>query len=236
MRIRLLPLLLVVSLGVNAGLSAAIYTVVTTRDALSVLLGRPQPRADIVTCWGDSLTAGAGANVGHDFPHMVGATLGREVFNGGVGSETSTQIKHRMLARAAGLDKGVTIIWAGHNYEDSEVVQANVAAMVTSLPVSARYLVLGIVNGDVPEEARGQSKYELITELNGRLASTYGDRYLPVREYLISMFNPHDVHDIDDKARDIVPASLRTDPRHLNNTGYALVAAYIVQNLVIRGW
>jgi hypothetical protein len=75
-----------------------------------------------------------------------------------------------------------------------------------------------------------------LTKLNERLAATYGEHYLPIRAYLISMFNPRDAHDIEDRARDIVPTSLRFDEIHLNNIGYGLVAAYLDQHIRMKGW
>jgi lysophospholipase L1-like esterase len=221
----------------NVGLAGAIYEGITTPHSLSALLRRPQPQKGIVVCWGDSLTAGANANFGHDFPHLIGAAFGRSVFNGSFGGDTSTQIKRHMLARAAGLDEGVTIIWAGRNdFEDPTTVQTNIAEMVASLPSGSRFFVLEILNGNYPGEAMGETKYKTLIELNGDLSTTYGDHYLPVRKYLISLSNPNNAEDIRDKARDVVPASLRSDNIHLTNTGYALVAAYIEQEIVKRGW
>src|SRR5271154_2882079 len=101
---RVLILVASASLAVNFVLAAAFYEGVTTPHAVSAVLHRPEPTQEIITCWGDSLTAGAGVNFGHDYPRLVGAALGRTVFNGAYGGDTSTQIKRRMFARAAGLD------------------------------------------------------------------------------------------------------------------------------------
>jgi lysophospholipase L1-like esterase len=226
-----------VSLAVNFVLAAALYEGVTTPHAVSAILHRPEPDQEMISCWGDSLTAGAGVNFGHDYPHLVGAALGRTVFNGAFGGDTSTQIKHHMISRVAGLDRGVTIIWAGRNdFETPNTVKTNIEDMIRSLPVGSRYLVLNILNGNYPGEAKGEEKYTILKRLNDDLATAYADRYVPVREYLISNANPNIEGDVGAKAKDIIPPSLRSDNIHLNNYGYALVAALVERTLILKSW
>ena len=50
-----------------------------------------------ITCWGDSLTAGAGSSTG-GYPAALAALTGLPVTNKGVGSDTSTQVAFRMGA------------------------------------------------------------------------------------------------------------------------------------------
>ena len=237
MPFHLTSIFLVASLICNIALGYAIYEGITTPHSLSALLHRPQPQGGLVATWGDSLTAGANVAFGHDFPHLVGAALGRAVFNGSFGGDTSTQIKRHMLARAAGLDDGVTIIWAGRNdFQDPDTVKANIAEMVASLPPGSHFFVLEILNGAYSGEGLGGAQYNVLTKLNSDLSVIYGDHFLPVRKHLISFFDPDNPEDTQNKTQDVVPASLRSDKIHLNNTGYALVAAYIEEAIAKRGW
>jgi lysophospholipase L1-like esterase len=228
---------LLMSVMCNIALGYAIYEGITTPHSLSALLHRPPPPEGLVATWGDSLTAGANVGFGHDFPHLIGAALGRAVFNGSFGGDTSTQIKRHILARAAGLDEGVTIIWAGRNdFEEPDTVKANIAEMVASLPTDAHFFVLEILNGAYAGEELGGDKYNVLTKLNSDLAATYGDHFLPVRKHLISLFDPNRSEDVQNKAQDVVPTSLRSDRIHLNEMGYALVAGYIEEAIATRGW
>jgi lysophospholipase L1-like esterase len=228
---------LIASVIVNVALGFAIYEGITTPHSISALLRRSRPEEGLLACWGDSLTAGANANFGHDFPRLVGAALGRAVFNGAFGGDTSTQIKRHMLARAAGLDEGVTIIWAGRNdFEQPDTVKANIAEMIASLPPGSHFLVLEILNGAYPGEGLGGSKYNVLNRLNSDLSATYGEHFLPVRKHLVSLYNLNNADDLLDNAQDVVPSSIRSDSIHLNDIGYSLVAAYVEESIVRLGW
>lgn len=52
-----------------------------------------------ITCWGDSMTAGAGGN-GTNYPAVLAALTGRTVYNRGVGGESSVTIAQRAGAYA----------------------------------------------------------------------------------------------------------------------------------------
>ncbi|GGF15365.1 SGNH/GDSL hydrolase family protein [Hymenobacter cavernae] len=179
---------------------------------------------DSIAAWGDSLTAGTG---GTPYPTFLTQLSGRAVYNGGVGGETSVQIKNRMLA-ATDKHAWPTIIWAGRNDSDQrEQVKANIAAMVEALP-HQNYLVLSILNG--AGEGRGTYGYNVAASLNADLAALYGAHYLDVRAYLVSQYNPSLAQDVADHEADIPPTSLRSDFLHLSSAGYALVANYLQAN------
>jgi lysophospholipase L1-like esterase len=195
-----------------------------------------------ITTWGDSLTAGTGASpITNAYPAVLSLQSGYTVSNGGVGGETSTQIKARMLA-ATNTHVNPTIIWAGrNNYTDTNAVLSDIASMVSALALKGntnRFLVLSILNGDyVPYDARGGVGYQYITNINAILGQTYGSNYVDVRSYLVSQYNPAIPADVINYAQDIPPSSLRSDNIHLNNAGYAAVANYILTNsqLYLRG-
>jgi hypothetical protein len=139
------------------------------------------------------------------------------VYNGGVGGNTSTQIKARMLAATDKLSWPI-IIWAGrNNYSDSATVQADIASMVAALG-SSRYLVLSVLNGDT--EPSGSTAYNQIIALNNDLAATYGDHFLDLRSYLVAQYDSAQAQDVIDHANDLPPTSLRYNSVHLNSAGY----------------
>lgn len=177
----LLMALLLLSVTTNCLLAGAIGFGITTRATASALVsqikstigarnGQPcEIEQSNITCWGDSLTAGTGAGLREDYCTVLGNLLYRNSYNGGVGGETSSQIRGRMINRPAGLDDGITIIWAGrNNYGEANEIKNDIAAMVSSLPSEARFLVLGIICGDYSDEKPGKLGYSKIFNLNER--------------------------------------------------------------------
>lgn len=224
------------SLLANLILGAVFLSGVSSRTELLALLRPSHARALLdyrtIICWGDSLTAGAGASFGASYPRVLQTMTGAMVVNEGVGGETSTEIKKRMLAHRR-QDDAVIIIWAGrNNFDRPEQVQSDIAEMVSSVPPSSRYLVLGVTNGDYQKEYRGGDRYNLIAGINENLSISYKGRFIPVLDYLSSRYDSRLKDEISDHDRGIVPKSLRSDEAHLNDRGYALVATQIVERLL----
>lgn len=190
-----------------------------------------------IATWGDSLTAGTGASPSSNaYPATLGLLSGFTVSNGGVGGETSAQVKTRMVADTNSYPLP-TIIWVGRNdvYTNSPAnIVSNINLMISALANGAnsnRWLVMNVLNGEyVPYDAIGGVGYMAITNLNAQLSATYGTRYVPIREALVAAYNPALTNDVYDYNLDIPPASLRSDQVHLNNAGYAAVANYIYTN------
>ena len=162
----------------------------------------------------------------------------RVVYNGGVGGETSTQIAARVLADRAGHNTWISTFWLGANNVDQPAqIKADVAACVASLaPGNDRFIVLPVFNEAIPSELRGTTLYATIMQANSDLAATYGQRYLDMRAYLISQFNPANAQDVLDVQNDVVPSSLRFDAIHLNYTGQVLVAKRVRDFIDTKGW
>ncbi|MDB5539301.1 MAG: hypothetical protein JWQ89_1028 [Devosia sp.] len=192
--------------------------------------------ASLVAAWGDSLTVGNGATTAAaKYPAVAAAAFApdRAVANRGVGGDTSTQIRTRFLADST-LRRRTAWIWAGrNNYSDPTTVKADIAAMVAALP-HTRFLVAGIPNGNYATEYLGQPGYNAIIALNADLAALYGPRYVNVRGALVAAANP--VTDATDIANDVVPGTLRSDNIHLNDAGYATVAAAFKAANDAMGW
>ena len=161
-----------------------------------------------IAAWGDSLTYGNQDGTATTYPATLTALSGRYVLNGGIGGNTSTQIRTRMLASTGTLGY-FTVIWAGrNNYTDPTTVLADVAAMVAALPSPKRYLVLGVMNGNYPTELSGGSGYNQIISLNNSLAAAYSSNYLDMRAYLVSLATGSSQDQLD-LSHDVPPASLR---------------------------
>ena len=174
-----------------------------------------------MAAWGDSLVGGASGQI--PFPTSLSALIGESVYNGGVGGETSTQIRTRFLADSTH-NGGFVLIWAGrNNYTAPTVVKADLAAMVAALPHS-RYLVLSIPNGEFPNEYRGQPDYATMMQLNADIAALYPNNYIDIRAYLVSQFNPGSPQDVIDHGHDIVPSTLRIDQIHPTTAANVLIA------------
>lgn len=174
----------------------------------------------LIAAWGDSLTAGTG---GTPYPLTLAGLRTAAVDNLGIGGETSTQIRTRMVADTARASY-YTIIWAGrNNYTDPTTVKADIAAMVAAL-TTTKYVVLAVLNGEDPSEYSGAGNYTLITTLNSDLAALYPAHYIDVRAQLVALYNPGLPQDVIDHGHDIPPTSLRSDLLHLNTAGYTAVA------------
>lgn len=181
------------------------------------------PEGIPITCWGDSLTLGTGALAGQDFCSVLGRLLHRDSFNRGVGGETSTQIKNRLLSRASiTFDRGLTIIWGGrNNFWQTRTVISDICEMVASLPPDAPYLILGAISGDYPEELEHHAMLDRIVELNLHLKEKYKNRFVDLQTLLGLANNP---------------AGIRSDQIHLTATGYAKVAVIVAQIIKENGW
>jgi lysophospholipase L1-like esterase len=198
-----------------------------------------------IATWGDSLTYGFGSTTPADnsYPAILGDISGYTVSNGGVSSETSGQIRTRMVADT---NSHVlpTIIWAGRNdvYTNSaENIIANIDAMIAALATAGntnRWLVMNVLNGDYGSfDAPGGAGYQAITNLNAQMLVKYGTHYVPIREALVAAYNSALPNDVIDHSLDIPPESLRFDQLHLTNAGYYATARYVYTNYinVLRG-
>lgn len=197
-------------------------------------------RVPLLANWGDSLTAGTGASTASTRYVYVTANSGprgRWFYNGGVGGDTSTQIKTRFLAGDPGLAPATTIIWAGrNNYTAPTTVKADIAAMIATL-THTRYLVLSVINGDYANEYIGQADYTTLTTLNADLAALYGTRFVDVRTPLVAAGAPGGSSpSATDYAHDVPPTGIRFDNIHLLDAGYAIVAATVYAVLLANGW
>lgn len=167
-----------------------------------------------VAAWGDSFTESA-------YPIDLGQMTLRQVYNGGVSGETSSQILTRILADTEHRSD-IQIFWMGrNNFEDADRVKEDIAEAVAH--ARGHFIVLPILNGAYSDEGSGSVKLATILQLNADLKATYPQNFVDIRSLLVG-------------DGDVTPANLRSDELHLNADGYYLVALTIEQFIEARGW
>lgn len=94
----------------------------------------PLPSDGVILAFGDSLTSGAGANAGHDYPSVLAELTGRRVINAGVPGELSREGAARLEALLERHNPELLILIHGGNDMlrklDIDLTQVNLAAMI----------------------------------------------------------------------------------------------------------
>lgn len=185
-----------------------------------------------IALWGDSLTPPVAANL------QVLFYPNRAVFNGGVSSQTSTEILARLLADGGVHNSWVNVFWYGQNNQtDPARIKADLATSISALaPGNSRFVVLSVLNEAIPAESRGGPIYATIVQLNNELAALYPQNYIDIRTLLVNQYNPANPQDLTDFQNDVSPSSLRFDVIHLNNDGSVFVAGKLRDYFDARGW
>ena len=126
---------------------------------------------------------------------------------------------------------------------DVAAIKTNIDALVNQAEKSGRpILVYGINTCNYPPvELLGGIRYQRILEVNQYLSQKYPGYYVrgsngrDLREELVSRYNASIAQDVTDFGNDIVPSSLRSDPRHPNAIGYGVYAELGYQTRQRRG-
>jgi lysophospholipase L1-like esterase len=122
-------------------------------------------------------------------------------------------------------------LWAGRNNADTpDIVLSDIAAMTDRI-ASGRYLVGSIL----PSAEDTQQARQTIATLNAALSTRYRQRYVDLLAALIAAAG-QTADDQQDAAAGLIPRSLRSDALHLNDAGYAIVAAAWVAGTIAMGW
>ena len=173
------------------------------------------------TGWGDSLTQGVG---GFTYVNELAVLLNNSQFyNGGVGGETSTQIKDRVVnpANAVFCNFGINIIWAGYNNRwYPATILADIALMVAAFP-HGRFLILSCLHAQTEDSST--ATYAYVKGLNEDLKRQYGSRYVDVLGPLHA-------------GGDTIPAQYMYSDPHLNAVGHAIVASEVAKAIRRNGW
>ena len=186
-----------------------------------------------ISCWGDSLTAGIGG-IPYTSVLQEAASFGaRKLFNGGIGGQTSAQIKSRFLADPEKF-YDLTIIWAGrNNFGETYQVESDIAEMVSKLKTN-RFLVLSILN--MESEGGSTGGHAAILALNKDLARQYPDNFIDIRSVLVGAYDKSLPDDVANHTSDVPPNSLRSDKIHLNEAGYKIVGMKVLETLKAKNW
>lgn len=190
--------------------------------------------------WGDSWANGTGATnpATTSVPAVVAASCGnRRYLNLGVGANTSTDCKTRLLAAPPYKLFCTTVIWIGiNNYDPTpSVVAGDIAAMVAALG-HTRYLIVGLAPGEFSFEYSGAAGNTEIVAVNTALASAYGSQFIDIMTPLVAAGAPAGSNpNATDFGHGIVPRGLRSDNRHFNDAGYSLISGLISPVILSNG-
>jgi hypothetical protein len=161
----------------------------------------------------------------------------RTVFDGSGIAESSPDIAQRMIADTA-RHNWVTVIWCGQNNADfPDQVKLDIARMIGALsPGNDRFVIVSVMNEDLPRGIKGGAWYPLVLQLNADLQALYPGHFLDVRNPLVAMYNPNDPVEVQNHLDDVCPAHLRYDEIHFRQEGSAIVAGMIRDFILQHGW
>jgi lysophospholipase L1-like esterase len=156
-----------------------------------------------IIAFGDSLTAGYGANAGEDYPSDLAKLLGRDVINAGVSGDTTESALARLDADVLQRDPRIVIIGLGGNDflrgEPIATTEANLRNIIRQVQAAGAMVVL--LGFDFPS-----------------LTANYGKMYKRVASDERCLLIPEMLHGI------IANPALKSDEIHPNAKGYALMA------------
>jgi acyl-CoA hydrolase len=174
------------------------------------------PAGATVLALGDSITAGAGAPAGADYPAQLAALSGWNVINGGVGGDTSAQALERLPALLVEHRPALVIVSIGGNdflrriaLDETEghlrrivamVREANAQPLLVAIPEPTAAAAAGLGLSDHPVYERLADELQLPLHENG-WSTVLGD------------------------------ARLRSDNIHANAAGYRRFAEGLAQTL-----
>ena len=182
---------------------------------LLVLIAWPSPYANVrnlgsrganVIAFGDSLTAGYGAQAGEDYPSRLSALLGETVINAGVSGDTTESALARLDADVLARDPRIVIVGLGGNDflrgTPIDTTEANLRQIVGKIEGAGAMVVL--LGFRFPS-----------------LTADYGDMYERVAKDEGCLLVPRITRDI------LNDTSLKSDAIHPNAKGYQLMAERI---------
>lgn len=163
-----------------------------------------------IVCFGDSLTEGAGAGPGEDYPSVLSRLLGFPVINAGRRGDTTARALLRVQSAVADKNPRLVIVLLGGNDFLRQVprreTRKNLEEIVRRIQAEgAMVAIAGIRLGLFTDE------FEAIFE---ETAKTFGALY--IHRVMRGILND---------------SSLRSDPIHPNGDGYRLIAERIAEEI-----
>jgi hypothetical protein len=150
---------------------------------------RSNPRVLNIAAFGDSFTQLSYlTNPADHWTDLLAARLGRRVYNGGIGGQTSSQVTQRSIDDIDYTDRA-HIFFCGTNGPDSgHTVLGDIQAAVAALPAGTKFLILPSFNSDT--ERAGSAGYINKMANNAAVAAAFPNNYLDIRSMLIALSLP----------------------------------------------
>lgn len=152
---------------------------------------------------------------------------GAPVYNGGVGGQTSDEVRDRFLGTSDAVKAyrayGVTVIWCGHNnYTDIDngTLISEIEEMISAL-AHGRFLVLPLTGG--VGAAPGTGPFSYYCRAYKAFKQRWGTRFCDVAMPL----HAGTAYSID---------AYRRDTQHLNDVGCDIVATEVAKAIKRNGW
>lgn len=165
-------------------------------------------RGTAIICFGDSLTAGAGASQGHDYPRLLAEALGMPVINAGVGGETTRDALRRLETDVLAKDPRLVIVEFGAN------------DFLQQLPWEETFANLEMIVRRIQE--RG-AMVVLVGVQPGLLGDAARSEYRKVARARRAGFVPNILEGI------LTNPTLKSDQLHPNDAGYEKIAQRILK-------
>lgn len=184
-----------------------------------------------INAWGDSFI-GAGAL--HKWSQIFGNLYGKSMVHNGVGGDTSTQIKDRMILSST-TATDIVIIEAGiNNWFDPETIKADIAEMVSTIPHD-HYIVSAVIgrNNNADFQIGGSAWTTLVT-LNTDLAAIYPNNFVDIRRALTEAYDPNIPAEVTAHNLDITTTRLQDDGLHPTDDGQYAICRAIWDSMVSR--
>lgn len=203
---------------------------------------RTNPRLLNIAAFGDSFTQLSYlTNPADRWTDLLAARLGRKVYNGGIGGQTSTQVTDRSIADIDYTDRA-HIFFCGTNGPDSgHTVLGDIQAAVADLPAGSKYLILPSFNSDT--ERAGSAGYINKMANNAAVAAAFPNNWLDIRSMLIALSLPSQPYqDSAAIANDVLSSQLRfdngtsIDALHPNAVCVSIYAQMIGDWIIAKGW
>jgi len=203
--------------------------------------------------YGDSLVEGTGASTGGTrWGYLLPRQLNRPIkaINYGAAGQgiawIATKLTDTVIANVAAYKARIWILEGGYNTiaNGATVIISEATRMVNALLAaepSARYIFVGIPNGQNADEGIGGGRYQTIVDSNIGIAALTGSHFLDMRQWLIdnglaAAGLTATANDLTDISQGRVPRQLQSDGLHYNDFGHIAWAAAIKTKLQALGY
>jgi lysophospholipase L1-like esterase len=166
---------------------------------------------DVIICFGDSLTAGTGADPGMDYPAQLSRMIAKPVINAGVPGDTTTRALKRLQGDVLSRSPDVVLITLGGNDLKNGVAKdtafKNLKRIVESIQGQGARVIIGGLK--FPLRDRGFAK-----------------GYEELADQTSAVLIPNIFKDIMGKRQ------LMSDPIHPNGEGYKIMAQKFLEAML----